>query len=83
MGDTDLDLGFLCQPADEGKLRPTVSLTLSLDCAAEAHEASEGITCPAKSSSRPDVFYLPFRICFYDPATADLIRSAIFLSHWA
>jgi hypothetical protein len=22
MGDTDLDLGFLCQPADEGKLRP-------------------------------------------------------------
>ncbi|MGA7384598.1 MAG: zinc-binding dehydrogenase [Methylocella sp.] len=36
------DLAYLCQLADEGKLRPTVSLTLSLDRAAEAHEASEG-----------------------------------------
>ena len=35
------DLAYLCQLADEGKLRPTVSLTLSLDRAAEAHEASE------------------------------------------
>ena len=35
------DIAFLCQLADEGKLRPTVSLTLSLDRAAEAHEASE------------------------------------------
>src|ERR1700730_19434713 len=35
------DLAYLCQLADEGKLRPTVSLTLSLDRVAEAHEASE------------------------------------------
>jgi NADPH:quinone reductase-like Zn-dependent oxidoreductase len=35
------DLAYLCQLADEGKLRPTVSLRLSLDRAAEAHEASE------------------------------------------
>jgi NADPH:quinone reductase-like Zn-dependent oxidoreductase len=35
------DLAFLCQLADEGKLRPTISLTCSLDRAAEAHEASE------------------------------------------
>jgi 2-desacetyl-2-hydroxyethyl bacteriochlorophyllide A dehydrogenase len=35
------DLAYLCQLADEGKLRPTVSLTCSLDHAAEAHEASE------------------------------------------
>jgi NADPH:quinone reductase-like Zn-dependent oxidoreductase len=30
------DLAYLCQLADEGKLRPTVSLTLSLDRAAGA-----------------------------------------------
>jgi NADPH:quinone reductase-like Zn-dependent oxidoreductase len=35
------DLAYLCQLADEGKLRPTVSLTLLLSRAAEAHEASE------------------------------------------
>ena len=35
------DLAYLCQLADEGKLRPTVSLTFALDRAAEAHEASE------------------------------------------
>jgi NADPH:quinone reductase-like Zn-dependent oxidoreductase len=35
------DLAYLCQLADEGKLRPTVSLTLSLDRAADAHKASE------------------------------------------
>jgi NADPH:quinone reductase-like Zn-dependent oxidoreductase len=35
------DLAYLCQLADEGKLRPTLSLTLSLDRAAEAHQASE------------------------------------------
>jgi NADPH:quinone reductase-like Zn-dependent oxidoreductase len=35
------DLAYLCQLADEGKLRPTVSLTFSLDRAAKAHEASE------------------------------------------
>jgi NADPH:quinone reductase-like Zn-dependent oxidoreductase len=35
------DLAYLCQLADEQKLRPTVSLTLSLDRATEAHEASE------------------------------------------
>jgi NADPH:quinone reductase-like Zn-dependent oxidoreductase len=35
------DLAYLCQLADEGKLRPTVSLTLLLARAAEAHEASE------------------------------------------
>lgn len=35
------DLAFLCQLADEGKLRPKVSLTFSLDRAAKAHEASE------------------------------------------
>jgi NADPH:quinone reductase-like Zn-dependent oxidoreductase len=35
------NLAYLCQLADEGKLRPTVSLTCSLDRAAEAHEASE------------------------------------------
>ena len=35
------DLAYLYQLADEGKLRPTVSLTLSLARAAEAHEASE------------------------------------------
>ena len=35
------DLAYLCQLADEGKLRPTISLTCSLDRAAEAHEASE------------------------------------------
>jgi NADPH:quinone reductase-like Zn-dependent oxidoreductase len=31
----------LCQLADEGKLRPTISLTCSFDRAAKAHEASE------------------------------------------
>jgi NADPH:quinone reductase-like Zn-dependent oxidoreductase len=35
------DLAILCQLAEEGKLRPTVSLTFSLYRAAEAHEASE------------------------------------------
>jgi NADPH:quinone reductase-like Zn-dependent oxidoreductase len=35
------DLAYLCQLAAEGKLRPTISLTCSLDRAAEAHEASE------------------------------------------
>ena len=35
------DIAFLCQLADEGKLRPTVSLKLPLDRAAEAQEASE------------------------------------------
>jgi NADPH:quinone reductase-like Zn-dependent oxidoreductase len=35
------DLAFLCQLADDGKLRPIVSLTFSLDRAAEAHKASE------------------------------------------
>ena len=35
------DLAFLCQLADEGKLRPAVSLTLPLERAAEAHQASE------------------------------------------
>jgi NADPH:quinone reductase-like Zn-dependent oxidoreductase len=35
------DLAYLCQLADEGKLRPTLSLTLSLDRAADAHRASE------------------------------------------
>jgi NADPH:quinone reductase-like Zn-dependent oxidoreductase len=35
------DLAYLCQLAEEGKLRPTVSLTFSLDRAAEAHHASE------------------------------------------
>jgi NADPH:quinone reductase-like Zn-dependent oxidoreductase len=40
------DLAYLCQLADEGKLGPTISLTCSLDRAAEAHEASEaGHTC--------------------------------------
>jgi NADPH:quinone reductase-like Zn-dependent oxidoreductase len=36
------DIAFLCQMVDEAKLRPTVSIRLSLDRAAEAHEASEG-----------------------------------------
>jgi NADPH:quinone reductase-like Zn-dependent oxidoreductase len=36
------NLAYLCQLADEGKLRPTVCLTFSLDRAAAAHEASEG-----------------------------------------
>src|ERR1700730_4956503 len=35
------DLAYLCQLVDEGKLRPTISLTCSLERAAEAHEASE------------------------------------------
>ena len=35
------DLAYLCQLAGEGKLRPTLSLTLSLDRAADAHKASE------------------------------------------
>jgi NADPH:quinone reductase-like Zn-dependent oxidoreductase len=35
------DLAYLCQLADEGKLRPTISLTCFLDRAAEVHEASE------------------------------------------
>ena len=38
-------LAFLCRLADERKFRPTVSLTLSLDRAAEAHGASKaGLT---------------------------------------
>ncbi|MGH6795813.1 MAG: NADP-dependent oxidoreductase [Methylocella sp.] len=36
------DIAFLSQLADEAKLRPTVSIRLPLDRAAEAHEASEG-----------------------------------------
>ncbi len=35
------DLAYLGQLADEGKLKPTVSLRLPLDQAAEAHRASE------------------------------------------
>ena len=35
------NLAYLCQLANERKLRPTISLTCSLDRAAEAHEASE------------------------------------------
>jgi NADPH:quinone reductase-like Zn-dependent oxidoreductase len=35
------DLAFLCQLADDGKVRPTVSLIFSLDRASEAHKASE------------------------------------------
>jgi hypothetical protein len=43
------------------------------------------VTRAVRSSSRSDVFCLPIRICFYDPITtrSDVIRSAIFLSHWA
>jgi NADPH:quinone reductase-like Zn-dependent oxidoreductase len=35
------DLAYLSHLADEGKLRPTVSLTFSLDRAAKAQQASD------------------------------------------
>ncbi len=35
------DVGYLGQLADEGKLKPTISLRLAFDQAAEAHRVSE------------------------------------------